>query len=454
MARSSSSPRSRKRPAASVPPQQQKHDRSLIPVGMATILPHTAKRVRHVEDVLLTTLGRWGYQEIIPPTFEYLDVLQTGLEPDLIEKCYKFSDRTTGRILLLRPDVTAQIARIVAMGMVGSQMPLRLCYRTTVFRYEPEHAGREREIFQVGAELVGTDTIAADAEMIALMGDCLQQLGLHDFKISLGHVGFFKALLAKSGLSVDGQKRAEQAAARKDLPRLEEIFQDEQIATVRARAVLETPGLYGKEEVLARGRVLAGRDRALREALDRLTKVYELLSASDLKDRLLLDLGEFRDFEYYDGLVFEVFAKGLGYEIGGGGRYNHLIGRFGRDLPSTGFAFDVDRLFQSMESVDGEPVRSGVHCLICSASDRHAQAFEVARTLRQAGYRVVLGRSTGSSPQAIRLMREEGKRFEAQVIALVGSAHVSSDEVLIVSASPTVRQRTVKVKELPSLLRH
>jgi ATP phosphoribosyltransferase regulatory subunit len=337
--------------------------------------------------------------------------------------------------------------------MVGSQMPLRLCYRTTVFRYEPEHAGREREIFQVGAELIGTDTVAADAEMIALMGDCLQQLGLHDFKISLGHVGFFKALLAKSGLSVEGQKRAEQAAARKDLPRLEEIFQEEQVATAQARAILETPGLYGKEEVLARGRVLAGRDPALRAALDRLTQVYELLSASDLKDRLLLDLGEFRDFEYYDGLVFEVFAKGLGYEIGGGGRYNHLIGRFGRDLPSTGFAFDVDRLFQSMESVDGEPVRSGVHCLICSVSDQQAQAFEVARGLRQGGYRVVLGRSMGNSPQAVRLMLEEGKRLDAQVTALIGSAGVASDEVLVVSVSPKVQQRTVKIKELPSLLR-
>jgi ATP phosphoribosyltransferase regulatory subunit len=421
---------------------------------MATILPHTAQRVRHVEDVLLTTLGRWGYQEIIPPTFEYLDVLQTGLEPDLIEKCYKFSDRTTGRILLLRPDVTAQIARIVAMGMVGSQMPLRLCYRTTVFRYEPEHAGREREIFQVGAELIGTDTVAADAEMIALMADCLQQLGLQDFKISLGHVGFFKALLAKSGLSVEGQKRAEQAAARKDLPRLEEILDDEQIPNAQARAILETPGLYGKEEVLVRGRVLAGRDPALRSPLERLTQVYELLTASDLKDRLLLDLGEFRGLDYYDGLVFEVFAKGLGYEIGGGGRYNHLIGRFGRDLPSTGFAFDVDRLFQSMESVDGEPVRSDVDCLICSASNRQGRAFEVARLLRQGGYRVVLGHLKGTGPRAFRLLREEGERLGAQMTVLVGSAGISSDEVMIIAPSPRSAQRTVKIKELPNLLRH
>ena len=453
MARSSSSHRARKRSGLSVPAQQQKHDRSLIPVGMATILPHTAQRVRHLEDVLLTTLGRWGYQEIIPPTFEYLDVLQTGLEPDLIEKCYKFSDRTTGRILLLRPDVTAQIARIVAMGMVGSQMPLRLCYRTTVFRYEPEHAGREREIFQVGAELIGTDTVAADAEMIALMGECLQQLGLQDFKISLGHVGFFKALLAKSGLSVEGQKRAEQAAARKDLPRLQEILHDEQVSGAQARALLETPGLYGKEEVLARGRTLAGRDLDLRAALDRLTEVYALLSTSDLKDRLLLDLGEFRGFEYYDGLVFEVFAKGLGYEIGGGGRYNHLIGRFGRDLPSTGFAFDVDRLFQTMERVDGEPVRSDVHCLICSASDQQARAFEVARILRQGGFRIVLGHVAGAGPQALRLILDEGARLGVQMTVLVGRDGIPSDKVVVIAGSPNAQQRTVTIKELPNLLR-
>lgn len=454
MARSSSSHRARKRPGLSVPAHQQKHDRSLIPIGMATILPHTAQRVRHLEDVLLATLGRWGYQEIIPPTFEYLDVLQTGLEPDLIEKCYKFSDRTTGRILLLRPDVTAQIARIVAMGMVGSQMPLRLCYRTTVFRYEPEHAGREREIFQVGAELIGTDTVAADAEMIALMGECLQQLGLQDFKISLGHVGFFKALLAKSGLSAEGQKRAEQAAARKDLPRLEEILHDEHVSGAQARALLETPGLYGKKEVLARGRTLAGRDPDLRNPLDRLTEVYALLSTSDLKDRLLLDLGEFRGFEYYDGLVFEVFAKGLGYEIGGGGRYNHLIGRFGRDLPSTGFAFDVDRLFQTMERVDGEPVRSDVHCLICSVCDQQARAFEVARILRQGGFRVVLGHVAGTRPQALRLILDECARLGAQMTVLVGRDGIPSDKVVVIAGTPNAQQRTVTIKDLPNLLRH
>ncbi len=316
---------------------------------MSTILPPAAAQVRRLEDELLRALTASGYQEIIPPTFEYLDVLAPGLQPEVIEKCYKVPDPTTGRILLLRPDVTAQIARIVAMGMVPTDTPLRLCYRTTVFRYEPEHAGRERELRQVGAELIGEDSAKMDAEIVALLGECLAGFGLTAFTISLGHVGFFKALVARAGLSPDGAKQAEQAAARKDLPRLEEILAAEQVPKSRGAAILETLGLYGQEDVLKRGRALAGQDRALRTAVERLAEVYRALVAVGLKKHILLDLGELRGFDYYDGVVFEVFAEGAGCELGGGGRYNHLIGRFGRELPSTGFAFDVARLFQAVE---------------------------------------------------------------------------------------------------------
>ncbi len=440
----------------------QRRERSLVPVGMATILPHTAQRVRHLEETLMTSLGRWGYREIIPPTFEYLDVLSAGLEPDVIEKCYQFADRTTGRILLLRPDVTAQIARIVAMGMVGRSMPLRLCYRTTVFRYEPEHAGRDREIFQVGAELIGLDDVATDGEIIALMVECLKQLGLPAFKISLGHVGFFKALLAKSGMSLDGQKRAEQAAARKDLPRLEEILSSERVPGKQARAILEAPGLYGRDEVIERGRVLAGRDRQLRATLDRLTQVYRLLLSAGMRDHLLLDLGEFRGFDYYDGVVFDVFAAGVGCELGGGGRYNHLIGRFGRDLPSTGFAFDVDRLFRAMECLEGGGLpRSGVDFLIAAPMARSDRLFQVSQMLRNAGFRVVqrVSRATGST--GIRSLVEEGRTLGASVVAMLAGTRIASDEALIVAvSSEALRQagfdtkvgKRVKVKDLPILL--
>lgn len=447
------------------------HEQSLVPAGTSTGLPLTARRVRRLEETLLALLARWGYQEIIPPTFEYLDVLSAGLEPEVIENCYKFADRTTGRILLLRPDVTAQIARIVAMGMLGPDLPLRLCYRTTVFRYEPEHAGRDREIFQVGAELIGMDDVSTDGEILALMVECLQELGLPAFRISLGHVGFFKGLLARTGMSLEGRKRAEQAAARKDLPRLEEILRAERLPNKEARAILEAPGLYGREEVLKRGRALAGGHRELEAALERLTQVYRLLVANGMKEHLVLDLGEFRGFDYYDGIAFDVFAQGVGYELGGGGRYNHLIGRFGRAVPSTGFAFDVDRLFQALEGLEEGVPQVQADVLVSAPGGAADRLFHVAHLLRAAGFRVVQGRRRARGADSLERAVEEGRRVAARAVVMLALPGIAPDEALVVGdptsgldpqGKGTPRRgarkgraagpggQPVKIKELPS----
>lgn len=420
---------------------------------MATILPRTAQRLRRLEDGLMACLGRWGYEEVIPPTFEYLDVLAASLDSELIEKCYKIADRTTGRILLLRPDATAQIARIVAMGMAGAEVPLRLCYRTTVFRYEPEHAGREREIFQVGAELIGLDTVAMDGEIIALMADCLGRLGLAGYTISLGHVGFFKGLLAQAGLSADGRKRAEHAAARKDLPRLEEILRGERVSPRAARTLLDATRLFGGEEVLERGKALAGRSRPLRAALDRLVAVYRLLDAAGLKGRLLVDLGELRGFDYYDGVVFEVFADGLGCELGGGGRYDHLIGRFGRDLPSTGFALDVERLFRAVERGGNGPARARADLLVAATARAGERLFQAAQRLRAAGLRVIQATTAGVTPGRLRPALEEARRAGAEAVAVLGAPRLKADEALWLDVGRPGARRVVKLKDLPQSVR-
>lgn len=337
-------------------PRVAGQERSLIPVGMSTILPDAARRIRHLEQTLLAVLARGGYEEIILPMFEYFDVLAPGLESELIEKCYQFVDRATGRLMLLRPDATAQIARTIAMGMMGTKLPLRLCYRTSVFRYEREHAGRDREIFQVGGELIGVGGVAGDAEVLTLLLECLNRVGLSSFKVAVGHVGFFTALLVRSGLSIEGQKRVEQAAARKDMPLLENLLAQDGVTRSTARVILEALELCGGADVLARGRKLVGRDRTLLRPLDRLAQVYERL-VSPGQQAVLIDLGEFRGFEYYDGIVFDVFAPGIGAELGGGGRYDHLMGRFGRMAASTGFALDVDRLFRAID-LSGDGVAS------------------------------------------------------------------------------------------------
>lgn len=422
---------------------------------MATILPEAARHVRRLESQLLAQINRWGYEEIILPTFEYLDVLAPGLEPDLIEKCYKFADRTTGRILLLRPDATAQIARTVAMGMMGSRLPLRLSYRATVFRYEPEHAGRDRELFQVGAELIGADDAAADSEIVSLLIECLRHVGLRSFKISLGHVGFFKELLVRAGLSPEGRKRAEQAAARKDLPKLQEILRDERVAKSFAHTILEAPELSGQAEVLAKGRALAGRDKSLLQTLDRLTKVYERLCAAGYRDVLFLDLGEFRGFDYYDGVVFDVFAEGIGVELGGGGRYDHLIGRFGRNIPSTGFALNVDRLFRGLGLSMKPPDDARLDVLVATSPASAKQGFTVARQLRQSDKRVIQRTISASEKSMMAAAMEAGIREGARAVVLVNGE--AKDQMFRMAQRVNGRFRqhlqAVSIRELVSHLR-
>ena len=404
-------------------------ERSLVPVGMATILPHAAKQVRRIEAQLLSQISIWGYDEIILPTFEYLDVLAPGLEAELLETCYQFIDRTTGRTLLLRPDATAQMARTIGMGLTGSTVPQRLSYRTSVFRYEPEHAGRGREIFQVGAELVGVDDVTGDYEIISLLIECLQAIGLRSFTIALGHVGFIKGLLMRSGLSPQGQKRAEQAAAKKDLPRLEELLASERIAKAAAKAIREAPELTGQEEVLDRGRVLAAGEPTLTAPLDRLAQVYHLLCAAGHRDSLLLDLGEFRGFDYYDGVVFDVFASGVGAELGGGGRYDHLIARFGRDLPSTGFALDVDHLFRAVEMP-----QPGVHSprldyVVAGLRRSMRTVIEIADTLRGTQRRVVQMLIKGSEHTLVSNALEAAQAQGANALIVIGAPGMDQEHV-------------------------
>jgi len=333
--------------------------RSPIPQGVATFLPVAAEEKRAVEELAFAVFAERGYREIIPPTFEYLDVLAPGLDAELIEKSYKVVDRATGRILVVRPDVTAQIARMVAMGMVAQPLPLRLCYSTNVFRYEPEHAGRDREIFQIGIELIGPKGTAADVEPIMVAAECLRRLGISVFTIAIGQGAFFNALLRRTGVSASVQRSLREAAARKDVPRMEVLLHSAGVRGRAAKALLAVPELFGGYEMLEAAARLAPRSEDCRRPLARLREVWERMTAAGFEGHLLLDMGEIRRMEYYTGLVFDVYADGLGAEVGGGGRYDHLIGRYGREVPSTGFAFELGRLLHLRAVQGGAAGRTG-----------------------------------------------------------------------------------------------
>ncbi len=430
--------------------------RSLIPIGTATLLPHTAQRVRKLEDQLLVYLSRWGYQEIILPTFEYLDVLSVGLAPEILEKCYKFADRTSGRMLVLRPDATAQIARMVAMGLGGDVLPLRFSYRTTVFRHELEHCGRDREVFQVGIELVGNDTAQGDAEVVTMLAGVCEQAGLPEWKISLGHVGFLKALLARSGLSVTGRKQAELAAAHKDLPQLEQILSTERLPRGIVRNILQVPERCGQQDVLEWGKQIADKDAQLLKPLHRLEQVFQQLEYAGIQQHVLIDLGEFRGFDYYDGVVFDVFTSGLGRAIGGGGRYNHLVGRFGHDRPAIGFGLDLDRVFSAMEH-GGQAGKSECAPVLLVASGRYAgESFLLAQTLRTAGIAVIEETLDRARKPSLTWAAHEARRRGLPRILLYDRKKSMSPSVLLLEfpgSSRKPRQTRVALQALPERLR-
>ena len=201
-------------------------ERSLLPKGMATLLPADAAVRRGLERIALETFRRWGYEEIITPLFEYLDVITPGLGPGLVDKMYTVADRSTGRPMVLRPDVTPQIARMAATVLRSAPRPLRLCYGANVFRYEDEHAGHEREIFQLGAELIGPSDPSTDAEIVALAVDVLGRFGLPGATVAVGHVGFFRGWLEAAGASGERAAQMEDAVAKKDRSGLVALLQE------------------------------------------------------------------------------------------------------------------------------------------------------------------------------------------------------------------------------------
>lgn len=429
--------------------------RSLIPIGTATLLPQTAQRVRKLEDQLLAYLATWGYREIILPTFEYLDVLSVGLSTEILDKCYKFADRTSGRMLVLRPDATAQIARMVAMGLGGELLPLRFSYRTTVFRYELEHRGRDREVFQVGIELVGNDTPQGDAEMVTMLAGLFELVGLPEWKISLGHVGFFKALLSRSGLSAIGRKQAELAAAHKDLPRLEQILITERLPRMMVKNILQVPERCGQREVLEWGKRIAGKDAQLLKPLRRLEQVFQHLEHTNVQQHVLLDLGEFRGFDYYDGVVFDVFTSAFGSEIGGGGRYNHLVGRFGRDLPAIGFGLDLDRVFSALERGGQVGINGFNPVLMLTSGPQSGEAFLLAQTLRAAGISVIEERIERTHKSTLTWAVKEARRRGIPRVILYEVKKGPATSVLLLEYSDTFlkrRQTRVGLQELPQRL--
>jgi ATP phosphoribosyltransferase regulatory subunit len=301
-----------------------------IPSGTRDVLPDEMRELRAIEDALRRVFDEAGYGEVATPALEYEAVLARG---ETMPPAYRVLD-DHGNVLALRTDMTVPIARVAATRFTGAEPPLRLCYVANAYRQVRPHRGQMRELRQAGVELIGSPSPQGTAEALDVLVHALEATGLREFRIGLGSASIVPALLDQAGVEPDDRALILHELVTRDFVGLarevERLGIDERIARV--------PLLRGGPEVL---------DALPGDAGAKLGEALELLTP-EVRDRVILDLGLARDLGYYTGAIFEVYAPGIGQPLGGGGRYDDLLGRFGRPLPAVGFALTVDRLHEAL----------------------------------------------------------------------------------------------------------
>jgi len=319
--------------------------RKAPPEGTQDLLFEAARRLRRCEAALVRVFEAHGFAEVIPPAVETAEVFaeaSAGGEAGAL----RVVDRR-GRLLALRADFTAQVARIAATRLAGMS-PLRLYYRGSVVRESAAESGVPRERLQAGCELVGEGEPAADAEMIALAAASLHALGIPagDARIAVGTVGYFSALIDAAGASPRLARALSDAIDRKDLPSLTALCSELAPGKPRdALLMLAQPPRPQTEAVTLLSRALElSPAPAATAALQRLASALQVAKARSLGAELEVDLGEVRGLGYYTGIVFNLYAAGSPRPVGGGGRYDTLLGRFGDPRPAVGFSLDLDAL--------------------------------------------------------------------------------------------------------------
>lgn len=321
-----------------------------LPQGVRDILPDEAEKIGAVESGILAVFAKRGFQRVITPLLEYVDTLSIGMGEGLKERVLKFIDPSTGRVIAIRPDITAQIARLAATRMRESPLPLKLCYNENVLRLSEPRDGKSREVLQLGAEFISAKpSPEADAAMVSMAVESLLGIGLKSFKVDIGDVGFLKSVLDRLPLTEQERRAVKGAIAIKDTSGLEAILAGLAAPVNEGDRALfvNLTTLYCEEEVIEKAASYTT-NPAAHERLDNLRALVDIITQNGHGAYITLDLGEMRGFDYYTGVIFEGFAAGVGKAILSGGRYDNLLARYGYPAAATGFAFDVENIVAAL----------------------------------------------------------------------------------------------------------
>jgi ATP phosphoribosyltransferase regulatory subunit len=356
-----------------------------VPPGVQCFVGAEARRRRAIEDRVIGVFEGWDYEEIIPPLFDYADAFA---EPVLTPKTYSFVGRD-GSLLALRPDFTSLLAKIAAGRLSERPAPLRLYYSGEVLRYEPPRAGRQSELYQMGLEHLGGERRAADAEVLAIAAECLAQLGVRGFVLALGHMGVFAGLTQAADLTSAALSALRERVEAKDEAGVRELLAAAGTTGPARDALARLTTLAGDAAVLDEAERTFAFCPSAAAAVRELRETVAALTEAGLAAHLAIDLGAVKGLGYHTGLLFRAYAPDLGFEVGGGGRYDTLLGRFGRPMPAVGFMLGLDRLALLLDRQGAfpqsqPPAARGVQDAVLGS------ALAQARSLRAAGARVRL----------------------------------------------------------------
>jgi ATP phosphoribosyltransferase regulatory subunit len=317
-----------------------------IPSGTRDVLPDEMGELRTLTERLRAVFSAAGYGEVYTPALEYEAVITRGALGGA-RPAYRVFDEN-GEVLVLRSDMTVPIARLVASRYQSSEPPLRFAYFAHCYRGVRPQRGQPREFLQAGIELVGAAAPAGTAEAVTVLCRALDSAGLQSYRVGIGDSALYPALMEALAVPVELRTRLLAELANGDFVGLENALAELPIDERSRELLLSVPQLRGGPDVLH------GPPGPVADAVAGLRAIRELLDA-DVAERVIFDLGLSRAPGYYTGAVFEVYDPAVGMPIGGGGRYDHLLGQFGRELPAVGFALEIEKLHQALAAEERLP---------------------------------------------------------------------------------------------------
>lgn len=317
------------------------------PEGVRDIYNGECERKSVLQENLHNTLKKYGYHLIETPTFEFFDIFGKEIGTIPSRELYKFFDRE-GNTLVLRPDITPSIARCAVKYFGDEQMPIRLCYMGNTFINNNSYQGRLKENTQLGAELIGADSVDADAEIIAMAVDCLLTSGLKEFQLGIGHADFLRGLMEAAGLDEDTEEELRDLISNKNFFGVEELVDGLSMDTNLKQLLSMIGTFYNSFEDLKKVKELAAPYEKIAASVERLEQLDQVLKLYGIDRYVSYELSVISHYRYYTGIIFNGYTFGSGEPIVKGGRYDNLLTHFGKQSAAIGFAVSVDQLLAAL----------------------------------------------------------------------------------------------------------